>query len=156
MEVPTGLHTARYPLPNLSSTLLDFRPNLFQHATTFQLQAFCGPGTHQKQPEGLNLNPDLHLHVLQLSVSAIANVHCCVLKFLNKSMGVAYGHTHITQSTCYQMTAKQVATLFRFGFVSNTFDSHSEKEQHLLLSSSPPDEAVTAGDYEHPPRKVGY
>ena len=45
---------------------------------------------------------------------------------------------------------KQVATLFQFGFLSNTFDSHSE--QDVFLSSSPPDEAVRGGDCEQSPR----
>ena len=35
----------------------------------------------------------------------------------------------------------------------NTFGSHPETEQDLLLSLSPPDEAVTAGDYAQHPRK---
>ena len=39
-------------------------------------------------------------------------------------------------------------TLFQFGFVSDTFDSHPEAEQDLILLSSPYNEAVTAGDYE--------
>ena len=39
---------------------------------------------------------------------------------------------------------KQVAALFQFG-VSLT---HPETEQDILFSSSSPDEAATAGDYE--------
>ena len=44
----------------------------------------------------------------------------------------------------------QCVTLFQFGFVSNTFGSHHETEQDLLLSSYPFDEAATAEDYEQP------
>ena len=39
------LHNMTIPPP------LDFRPNLFQHATSSQLQAFWGPRSHQEQPQ---------------------------------------------------------------------------------------------------------
>ena len=39
-----------YP-PNLSFLPLDFRPNIFQHAATSQLQAFRGPRSYLKQPQ---------------------------------------------------------------------------------------------------------
>ena len=45
-----------FPLPCLIPPPLDFRPNLFQHATTFQLPAFWGTRCHALGAtlEGLN------------------------------------------------------------------------------------------------------
>ena len=45
-----------FPLPYLIPPPLDFQPNLFQHATTFQLPAFWGARCHALEATLAGLN----------------------------------------------------------------------------------------------------